>query len=282
MGGVGTFLEIETAELPEGRKRSTPRALHTAISRAILDRIWSGCSYGAFRHTAGEYLSDERSDAKEHDLWSATPTELSWTFMDHAGCCNGSSEACYHWFSVCLTGFRERWDKMAATRGFRITTPAWPAAAVLFGVAYPLVAHGNQPLCVPGFAPGKLDWKDEWGGPFWDDGAPRPRLSDFDPADRAVVVHAALTGICTCAVCRELKPWSLARRSPVETLEKAWLALSENAALRARASVVRTEVSGYDAWRGQPGGPPALNQLREELVEPPLPWELAGMCFRLR
>ncbi|MEZ4238996.1 MAG: hypothetical protein R3F59_23150 [Myxococcota bacterium] len=153
MGGIGTGLTIAAAEPPSGKKRSTPRALHTAMSRSILDIVWKRCGWGAFRGTAGDYLAMERADQRDRDLWQATETEVSWAFMDHAGCCNGSSQACYHWFNRCLAAYRERWDKMAAGRAGLIVPPAVEAAAVLFDTDTPLVGAGGQPYCVPGSGP---------------------------------------------------------------------------------------------------------------------------------
>lgn len=282
MGGIGTYIEIEPIDPPPGKKRSTPRALHTTIGKAILDRVWKRCGHGAFRSTAGEYLYDEKAGSKRNDLWSARDNQLSWAFMDHAGCCSGSSRACSHWFDVCLAGYRDRWDKMAANRGHHITTRARSSMAALCGNPYPLVAHGEQPLCVPGFPPGQLDWEDAWSGPFWNDGDPRPVLADFDEKSRQASVHAALTGMCTCGVCRALRPWSGREQSPVAPLERAWLALAESDERRALAAEVRAEVAAHADWATRPEGPPALVRLSEQLGEPPLPWELAGMCFRLR
>lgn len=162
MGGIGASIGIAEAEPPAGKRRSTPRALHTAISRAILDRVWKWCAYGAFRGTAGTYLVEERSEGVRRGLWGASPTVLDGCFMDHAGCCNGSSWACWHWFHATLVHQRPRWDRMAAARGWRITDPARPAGAALFGLSYALVEMGRQPMCVPRWRWGTSTWGDAW------------------------------------------------------------------------------------------------------------------------
>jgi hypothetical protein len=283
MGGIGLSLEIEPAPVPASKKRGTPRALHRAISRAVLDRIWRRCSYGAFRSTAGMYLSEEQSDGYADDLWTATTSELSWAFMDHAGCCNGSSNACYHWFKVCLHALRERWDKMAAGRGYRIVSPAGPATAALFGDDYPLFDFNSQPLCIPRFELGKLDWEEGWGGPFWDDGSPRPRLADFKGSDRDAVFSAAIAGTCWCGVCWSLRGAGLQARSSADVLSAAWLRVGEDADLRSAAAEVRDEVAGFGAWHTEPAGPPALQRFAARFSAPrPEPWELAGICFQIR
>lgn len=283
MGGIGTGVRLEAVEPPAGKKRSTPRALHTAISRAILDRIWKGNVRGAFRGTAGMYLGEERSEGVRSGLWDASPTELGWAFMDHAGCCNGSSQACWHWFHVALVSQRARWDKMAAGRGWRITDPVKAPTAALFGVDYPLVDMGGQPMCVPRLPWGKPDWDDDWSGPFWDDGSPRPtRLSAIDEPGRTAVTRAAITGMCACGLCAQDRPWRW-DQSELPVLADAWLALGEDARCTELAAEVQTEVTAYAAWREAPAGPPTLqvltDRLRDRSAKVPLAWELAGMCF---
>lgn len=112
MGGVGTYLNIEPAELPEGKRRAAPRSLHRSINKSVKDTVWRQCGYGWLRQTADGYLSEEIADGYRDGLFEASESELSWIFKDHAGCCSGSSSACLHWYAVCLAALRDRYDRV--------------------------------------------------------------------------------------------------------------------------------------------------------------------------
>lgn len=278
MGGIGTYVNIEAVDPPAGKRRSTPRALHRAINKSISDNIWRRCGYGWLRQTAGNYLQEEIGDNYHEGIFSSSEAELSWGFMDHAGCCSGSSYACYHWYDACLAGLRERYDKMAAGRGWRITSEQPNLHASLLSSSYPLASLAGKPTCVPAFALGRIDWEDRWGGPFWDDGAPRPTMADLSGKDRDGIVRAAITGRCQCGVCVTLLQYYQA--SLLESLEEAWLRTGD-AALQALCKAAAEELRAGD-WTADATPTGAHAAVCEALGDSTLdPADVAGICFRV-
>jgi hypothetical protein len=282
MGGVFTSVQLKAIEAPVGKKRSTLLALHKAISKSILDKIWRRCSYGAFRATAGSYLSDEQGDGYRGSLWEATADELSWSFMDHAGCCNGSSSACYHWFELCLTANRESFDKMAAARGYQLIFPPRVLQIVLLSCDYPLLSADTQPYCVPAFSLGKLDWEEDWNGPFWDDGSPRPKLADFSGHSLDEMTRTALTGLCCCGLCYSLRyTVGFTHLSDLQQLKEAWLLCSSKTKQKEVVAVAKA-LRSFSGWEQQKTGPAELHKMSSSLGKISLQWwELAGLCCRI-
>ena len=278
MGGIGTYVNIEAAEPPAGKRRSTPRALHKAINKSISDYIWRRAGYSWLRQTAGNYLYEDISDNYHDGIFSWSETELSWSFKDHAGCCSGSSYACYHWYVACLAGLRERYDKMAAGRGWRITTAPSNLHAVLLSSNYPLAELSGKPTCVPAFELGQVGWEDDWGGPFWDDGSPRPTLADLSGKNRERIVRVAISGRCQCGVCVTLLQHYPS--SPLESLEKAWRRTGDEAI----QALCKTAAEALRAGDWAAGTPPsgAHAAVCEALEDSALdPTDVAGICFRV-
>ncbi len=277
MGGIGMGLGIEAVAPPEGKKRSTPRALHKALTASMRNAVWSRCGRGFLRPVAGSYLSDEVADGYRDRLYSFSETELVWGFMDHAGCCSGSMCACFHWWQVLLCVGRKRYDRMAAGRGWRITEPQKSPAATVLSVDYPLIDYRGTPMCVPPFVLGKIGWEDEWGGPFWDDGSPRPQLADLDPKEREDVLAAAIAGRCRCRVCRDVFLYLCPKPG---LLERAWLRTAEPAVQEACAEAAAELLAGDWTPRTEPrGAHAAVCALFADSGLEPL--ALAGLSFRV-
>jgi hypothetical protein len=283
MGGIGLSIDIKQAKLAEGKKRSTTLSLHKAVSTSIVNKIWTRCRYGAFRSTADMYLSEEKGDGYHEHLWEASDDDLSWSFMDHAGCCNGSSWACYHWFEVALHAYRESFDSMAAGKGYQITSPKKPNLVLLFSCDYPLFAAEKQPYCMTSFTLAKLDWEEDWNGPFWDDGSPRPKIADFSGEMLNAVTRCAITGLCECGVCYELRRGEeFTKGSDIQLLKDTWLKISSDKNLIEVAATVQKELMDYQETTKKYEGPPSLQELVNTLGKgAPSWWELAGICCQV-
>ena len=283
MGGVGLAIEIKEAKLAEGKGRSTPRALHRAISTSILSKIWKRCRYGVFRQTAGNYLSEERGDGYLKNLWSASNEELAWGFMDHAGCCSGSSEACYHWFKVALNAYRVSLDSIAAKKGYEISAPRKANIGLLFSCAYPLFSAEKQAYCVTSFSLAKLDWEEDWNGPFWDEGSPRPKIADFSGKLLDAIKRCTITGLCECEICCELRrEEEFTTGSELRKLEDAWIRISSDKKLIEAAGVIQADLMALPDSNKKHTRSGSLQELSKTLGEAaPEWWELAGICCRV-
>ncbi len=279
MGGIGISLGIEPVAPPAGKQRSTSRALHRALNKSIRTYIKRRCKGPWLRQTAGHYLDKEIAAGYKEGLFTWSSSELTWGFRDHSGSCGASSHVCYHWYAMCLTALRPRYDKMAAVRGWRITAdPASPDLRLVSN-RFPIARMDRRAMCIPAFVLGELRWENQWTGPFWDLGAHRPRISNMSEGARRNALFAAVTGRCMSKVCTSLVGGKVSTRS-VKRYEKAWLRTRDEglqqACLRAARELANSEWTAKDEPVGAHG---EVCKLLADCKMRPL--DVAGFCFRV-
>jgi hypothetical protein len=210
---------------------------------ALFRRSYSA----AFRSLLHEYLPAERRDEKLH--WSATDEELCWDFSDKSGECSGSSVASAHMCSLALHAYHDRWDAIAAKKGWRIVAPGTPPALLLLRRTEALMSLEHSRPCVVSPLPlGRCDW--DAPGIFWDTPVPALRLEDVPEPHRSAFFAAATVQTCWCPVCSTLsRQYTTTYTSRYEVLRSAWTQLGENASLRAAARAVLPLLEPVDSWK---------------------------------
>lgn len=157
MGGRRTFVSIEPSGMPSGGRRAAPRALHKSVTSGVCALLRRSYSPAAFRSLLQEYLPAERRDAEVR--WSATDQELCWDFSDKSGECSGSSVACAHIWSIALTAHRDRWNAIAAKKGWRIVAQPTPSASLLLRRTESLMSlEHSRPYVVWPLPLGRCEW----------------------------------------------------------------------------------------------------------------------------
>lgn len=274
MAGIGTSLSVEAVDPPAGRRRSTPMALHKALTKGLVRSIRR--KNGDFgRYTTGDYLGEEVYDSYDEGRWWATDTRLDWSFKDHGGCCSGSAQACYHWLILALDGRRESLDKMAAARGWRITTRKASTVALSLATTYPMMRTASgEVVCLPALSLGETEYESASLGAFFDEGGPRMDIAGFGlRANEALRV--ALSGRCRCGTCSSTLFSAL---PTAEVLVEAWMRLGKSSELQTLCRTLKRAILADPEW--DLARPDIAQQQLSAAVE--LPGDaLVGMACRI-
>jgi len=232
--------------MPSSGRRAAPHALHKAITTALFALLRRSSS-AAFRSLVEGYLPAEHRDGGAH--WAATDQQLCWDFSDKAGACSGSSVACHHMCSVALVAYHDRWNAIAAKKGWRIVAQATPPALLLLRRTEALMSlEHTRPYVVRPLPLGRCEW--DAPGIFWDTPNPPLRLADVPEPHRAAFLAAATVQTCWCPVCSTLsRQYTTTYTSSYEVLRSAWTQLGENASIRAAARAVLPLLGAIDSWK---------------------------------
>jgi hypothetical protein len=223
MGGIGLSYAIEKTT------GGDLLALHRAIWEALRAQLKKRLKTAGFKSIVENYLSDEAHDGLSEGKWTRSDDELSFSFMEHAGTCALSVEACFHWFDMLHAGEHAALDKIARAHGYLLTPVKRPLLEKLRrGPSYPLVDMRSLAYGVVRRKPGKpIIEVDSDGEPiedtlFTDDGAERVAYSELRPKERALVDVAAMTGHCSCGVCASYQELDLDVAKLADKVHRAW------------------------------------------------------------
>jgi len=281
MGGIGYSIDIEKPSGELGGEL-TLNQFHYSVWERLSGQLGYLKKVGN-RITTTDYIWSSAYDGLregEGGEWSASDTELSFSFRDMAGCCNLSCEASLHWVWMAFARLRDRLDR----GGWRVVGPNIELGNLLVrGPSYPLVyvrkgmfaavrRKAGQPLVVEDTEAGFGD-------------SARVEWSELAGKDRDTVEWSALTGLCQCDLCAKYRTfWQPVkeRYKPLDHLaaaRAAWDLLDTGA----QAALEQEACGATAAWTwSDRKGPPALGVLADWLGErgAQLPMDaLAGMVM---
>src|SRR5262245_32853360 len=117
MGGIGISLSIKRLD----ETSCEPHELHVAIWDRVSKFIGNTCRRAACHQVLGSYLSNEADDGFANDRWTSSDNELSFSFMDAAGCCNMSMYASLHWVELAIAFELPNLKELGSSLGYEIT-----------------------------------------------------------------------------------------------------------------------------------------------------------------
>jgi hypothetical protein len=266
MGGISFVVGFESIADPPG----DPGALREALWEHATGILYRYLGRPGNRDVL-YYASDELHDRAEQGVRGS---DIHFTFMDCAGCCNRSMDASFHWMEVAFSLDRPGFERAAEKSGFRLTKESPSVAALVRQGSDPVFMHiGDKLWAVGRRAPGS-PLEELWGD------SASLEVAELSEKDRAVAERISLTGRCHCELCSHARKIVKPKKPRGQKTEDRFddkaldanipkaeaLLASEGAKARIDAAIKDLKAWGDAEWAGAPAGPPAFQELQAWLA----------------